>query len=99
MAFFLTNAYLRILIYFLAESTLAFKLSFEDAVESIVFLVESITIVEESVFTVVESVVVVVLEEPLHAAKAPTAKIANNFFIVNSLFMNDLLVNTWFGKK
>jgi hypothetical protein len=67
-------------------------LSFEAPVESTVFLVESVTVVEESVFTVVESVVVVVLEEPLHAANEQIAKIANNFFIVICLFMNELLL-------
>jgi hypothetical protein len=80
--------------FFLAESTLAFRLSFAAvAAESIVVLAESATAVTLSLATVAaESTLASVLEEPLQAANAPTANTTKSFFIVICLIVNDFML-------
>jgi hypothetical protein len=81
-------------IYFLTESTLAFRLSLAAvAVESIAAFAESATAVTLSLAAdTVESTLFSVLDEPLQAANAPIAKTTKSFFIVICLFVNDLML-------
>jgi hypothetical protein len=75
--------------YFFVESTIFLVVSIIIFVLSIIFLEESVTaVVELSVFTTVVESVVVAEEPDPQAAKALTARIVNNFFMLMSLILN-----------